>query len=289
MRNKYNYLLKTICDCFFYFTKMPGNLPKKQKNPDVASKPKMLFIYAVCAFMDILFSASAIFLFIILWPFKRLRFSVISNLLRFTLRVFFLKFIPKMKIYEFYADKPDFSNAATGSIYIANHVSWLDPLFMLSMVPRAGIVLKSKYVRHSIALLVKIFDFIPVSESGIAATSDAFSKSKKILEDGKNLIIFPEGKRSYSGRLGDYKKLAFKLSKETGAKIVCSGFYYDRIIYGKSGNSFCPFENNIVVFKTFGILDPRDFDDSQSMAFAAYQKTFRGLSEIKRNLSQEKS
>ena len=122
-----------------------------------------------------------------------------------------------------------------------------------------------------------------------AEIGSAEEQAKKILEDGKNLIIFPEGKRSYSGRLGDYKKLAFKLSKETGAKIVCSGFYYDRIIYGKSGNSFCPFENNIVVFKTFGILDPRDFDDSQSMAFAAYQKTFRGLSEIKRNLSQEKS
>ena len=65
-------------------------------------------------------------------------------------------------------------------------------------MPRAGIVLKSKFLRHSIGFLVKILDFIPVSESGIAATSDAFSKSKKILEDGKNLIIFPEGKRSYS-------------------------------------------------------------------------------------------
>ena len=267
---------------------MSENHPEKLRAGTVL-KLKMLFIYSACIFMDLLFSIAAIFLFAVLFPFKKLRFKVISGLLKFTVKSFFLGFVPKMKIYKFEFDKSDFARVSGGNIYIANHVSWLDPLFLLSLVPGAGIVLKSKYARRSIALLVKIFDFVPIGDSGVAATSEAFSRSKKILEEGKNLIIFPEGKRSYSGRLGDYKKLAFKLSKETGAPVVCAGFYYRKIIYGKAGNSFYPPENNLIKLEIFGVLNPGDYKDAQAMAFAAYQKTFRGLAELSRNAQEKKS
>lgn len=87
-----------------------------------------------------------------------------------------------------------------GAVFVCNHGTLLDPMYALALIPDAGVLLK-KQVRENLAIwyLVKCFDFI---EIGWASASDAsvraelsyvLERSKRLLAEGKNYLIFPEG------------------------------------------------------------------------------------------------
>ena len=92
-----------------------------------------------------------------------------------------------------------------GAVFVCNHGTLLDPMYALALIPDAGVLLKNKYGKIlAIWYLVKCFDFI---EIGWASASDAsvraelshvLERSKRLLAEGKNYLIFPEGSRSKS-------------------------------------------------------------------------------------------
>ena len=49
---------------------------------------------------------------------------------------------------------------------------------------------------------------------------ELMKQSRSLLLQGKNLMIFPEGTRSYDGRLGPFSRAFAILARETGAQIV---------------------------------------------------------------------
>ena len=48
----------------------------------------------------------------------------------------------------------------------------------------------------------------------------SLKKLAEVLKNGRNLIIFPEGTRSFNGELGDFKKTFAILSRELNVPIV---------------------------------------------------------------------
>ena len=108
-------------------------------------------------------------------------------------------------------------------IFMANHVSNLDPPVLLPLIP-GRIVVMLKQSLMSIPLLgraMRMARFIPV-ERGRAreAARASVALAAGALRDGLHIVVFPEGTRSPTGRLSTFKKGPFFLARENNAPII---------------------------------------------------------------------
>jgi 1-acyl-sn-glycerol-3-phosphate acyltransferase len=113
--------------------------------------------------------------------------------------------------------------AHTACIFMANHVSNLDPPALLPNIPgRTSAFLKRSLM--SIPVLgwgFKVAQFIPVDRDGSRRGAQAsVEAAQRILAKGTHITTFVEGTRSRDGRLLPFKKGPFYLAKETGAPCI---------------------------------------------------------------------
>lgn len=59
-----------------------------------------------------------------------------------------------------------------------------------------------------------------VDDSSIAAIKETISKAEDTLKDGMSLVIFPEGSRSWDGKMISFKRGAFLLASEFNLPVV---------------------------------------------------------------------
>ncbi|HEY8996775.1 MAG TPA: lysophospholipid acyltransferase family protein [Edaphobacter sp.] len=108
-------------------------------------------------------------------------------------------------------------------IFMCNHVSNLDPPVVLPLLPgRCSVMLKKELM--SIPILgraMRMGQFVPVERGGKRDAAQAsVLAAGKALNDGLNMLVFPEGTRSKDGRLSAFKKGPFFLAMETKAPVV---------------------------------------------------------------------
>ena len=106
-----------------------------------------------------------------------------------------------------------------GTVVVCNHLSFLDPLLMLALLPRLITIVRPDFFR------VPIFGWL-LRGAGFLGP-DLFTEGQpwidrvaRHLRRGGNLLIFPEGTRSRDGRLASFKKGAFYLAKHLSAPIL---------------------------------------------------------------------
>lgn len=107
-------------------------------------------------------------------------------------------------------------------IFVSNHVSNLDPVILMPLIPRRTSVLVKKEVWR-IPILGYAFDLaslVPVDRSNRAAAIESIHKAGEVMRRGINMMVYPEGTRSTDGRLLPFKKGPFHLAMETGFPIV---------------------------------------------------------------------
>jgi 1-acyl-sn-glycerol-3-phosphate acyltransferase len=106
-----------------------------------------------------------------------------------------------------------------GSVVVCNHISFLDPLLMLSLIPDIITVVRPDFFRVPFfGWLIRGAGFL---EPRLFAEGQPWiDRVASHLRSGGNLLIFPEGTRSRDGHLSRFKKGAFYLAKTIGAPIL---------------------------------------------------------------------
>jgi 1-acyl-sn-glycerol-3-phosphate acyltransferase len=93
-------------------------------------------------------------------------------------------------------------------VVIANHPSLFDVVILFSLIPNADCIVKGELIQNKfISLIIKnlyIPNNIPFDEQ--------LEQAKKSMEEGNNLIIFPEGTRSKPGEPWEFKKGAARFA-----------------------------------------------------------------------------
>ena len=77
---------------------------------------------------------------------------------------------------------------------------------------------KEKHVKNSFLKLLAAKNNVIVMDLSDLKTS--LQKMAEVLKRGKNIIIFPEGTRTQTGEIGDFKKTFAILSRELNVPIV---------------------------------------------------------------------
>ncbi len=118
-----------------------------------------------------------------------------------------------------------------GVLLLGNHISWIDWLILQVASPRriTFVMEKRIYEQWYLRFFLKRLGMIPISGS---ASKGAMEAIRERLRRGEVVALFPEGRISYNGQLGEFKKGFEKIMEGCDAPIV--PFY----LHGLWGSTF---------------------------------------------------
>lgn len=107
--------------------------------------------------------------------------------------------------------------------FISNHVNLFDPFVLYCVIPQftRGWELESHFKIPIYGMLMERFGNVPVPN--VRRPSDLkrlWRLTKEAIDGGTSLIVFPEGKRTRTGRVGEFEVGAFRLAQQHGIPLV---------------------------------------------------------------------
>lgn len=108
-------------------------------------------------------------------------------------------------------------------IFMANHVSNLDPPILLPLFPfRTAFFIKRSLLNIPlVGYGMRLAGFVPVDRDGrLESARESVLFASKVLASGVNISTFPEGTRSRDGVLLPFKKGPFYLAMESGVPVI---------------------------------------------------------------------
>ncbi len=103
-----------------------------------------------------------------------------------------------------------------GSIIVCNHLSYLDPLLFLSLLPHNKTIVKTKFFSAPVfGWLLDVSGYLPSSTEGRFAEKmiEQVENMGVFFAAGGNLFVFPEGTRNSSTSLERLHKGVFKIAR----------------------------------------------------------------------------
>jgi 1-acyl-sn-glycerol-3-phosphate acyltransferase len=164
-------------------------------------------------------------------------------------------------------------------IFMANHISNLDPPALLSNLPgRAAVFLKRSLMKIPVlGYAFKLGEFIPVARSGNAASArESVAAATRVIEHGVHIMTFVEGTRSMDGRLLPFKKGPFYLAFESGAPCIPVSIYGTEQLMAKGSFAIKRGSAHIVFHPP---VYPRDFATREELLQAVRSSIASGLPE----------
>ncbi len=107
-------------------------------------------------------------------------------------------------------------------IYTPNHAGAFDIPAIVLTAPDSPIFMAKKELGQIPFLKdwMDAVDCVFVDRSNKTSAHSSLQQAINAVADGRSLVIFPEGTRSKTGELGEFRGGAMKIAMETGAKVV---------------------------------------------------------------------
>ena len=115
------------------------------------------------------------------------------------------EYVDKKQSYVFLANHQSYFDIFLIYGYLGHNFKWMMKAYLkkIPFVGYACVKLKHVYVGDSISSIQKTVE-----------------QARETLQGGMSMVIFPEGTRTYTGQMGDFKRGAFMLANEIGLPIV---------------------------------------------------------------------
>jgi 1-acyl-sn-glycerol-3-phosphate acyltransferase len=164
-------------------------------------------------------------------------------------------------------------------IFMANHVSNLDPPALISLIPGRT----SAFMKRSLMELPVLGtgfrqgDFIAVDRSGSPVDAErSVNAAKAVLAKGVHMTTFVEGTRSKDGRLLPFKKGPFYLAMNSGAPCIPVSISGTETIQGKGSLRIKPGTAHVIFHAP---LNPAEFATREDLMRAVRSAIASGLPE----------
>lgn len=216
----------------------------------------LLSVYAFVLFWGTigLFVFPSLVVYFIVYPFMKYPQDVFQYLSSVIYKIFF-KLLCVVDL-EFNVA----SNLPNGAIYVATHQSSLDYPILGSFIKKYLTVTNLNFTKIPFASFVgKLIGARSLNKHHLGEVAFMYKELEDILNDNRNVIIFPEGTRSQGKKLGKFKKGAFRLSMKTNKPIVPIVIDGSAKILGKGNPCFKTLSKVKVKVKTLEPIYPKNF------------------------------
>lgn len=127
---------------------------------------------------------------------------------------FFVQTMRVFRISRYEISDPETLKNLKSCIIVANHPSLLDVIYIFSFVRNADCIIRAGLKSSPVSGIVK-----PLYIPNDGDFDEMVKEAKKSLDNGSNLIIFPEGTRTPRHGTNPYKKGAARIALETGCTV----------------------------------------------------------------------
>jgi 1-acyl-sn-glycerol-3-phosphate acyltransferase len=141
---------------------------------------------------------------------------------RWFLGAFFVRYMPLIRFHRF-AERPARRDLVDRPpcVFAANHRSWLDALLALALFPRVVVPVKPEYLRIPVlGIAMRWLGCLPLDGSSPATVIAAVAESRRAIESGRSLFVFPEGTRAPGLRLLGFSDVFFRVARDCGVPVV---------------------------------------------------------------------
>ena len=168
-------------------------------------------------------------------------------------------------------------------LFVSNHQSHFDiPLLLGYLKSDIGFVAKIEMLNFKIVNeWMKFIHCIFMDRDDVRQAIRAINEGIDILKQGYTLVLFPEGTRSESGELQEFKPGGMRLAVKSGAAIVPVVIHGARDIMKKGSNTIHPAEVEIQILPPVEIMEG-DHKDSIALSQRVHGLIEAALNEKKK-------
>ncbi len=134
-------------------------------------------------------------------------------------------------------------------VVVSNHKSFLDvPVICRAIPVNLFWTAKSQIKRMPFfGVYMMATGMIFIDRSNKQKAIKSINKAIQLIKNGKNVIIFPEGRRSVNGKIGVFKKGAFHLAFKSGADVVPAAIIDTDKVWAKKNLKLHPGKVKVVI------------------------------------------
>jgi 1-acyl-sn-glycerol-3-phosphate acyltransferase len=145
------------------------------------------------------------------------------------------------------------------SVVISNHRSYLDPILLISLFPMHKTIVKGIFFKMPVlSWVMKSGGYIPYSPDGEYNNFMEMNITNiaRFMERGGNLFIFPEGRRSRDGSLGNFQKGSFSIARRYKAPVQMIFIHGTERLFKPGNFFFNTCVENIISVEKLGSIEP---------------------------------
>jgi len=149
-------------------------------------------------------------------------------------------------------------------IFMTNHVSNLDPPIQVPLIPRRTSVMVKKelFKMPILGAAMRIGSLVPVDRGNREAGIEAVNAARAVINQGLNMLIYVEGKRSFDGKLLPFKKGPFYLAMECGVPVIPMTIVGTHYAMPKARFAIKPAKIQVIAHDP---IDPKDFTNRDEL------------------------
>ena len=177
---------------------------------------------------------------------------------------------------------PEEVRAIRGSVIVSNHLSYLDPILLISLYPLQKTIVKRTFFR------VPILGWVLRRSGYLASATEGkpdllmirqMENLPEYLARGGNLFVFPEGTRSRDGRIGRFNRGAFKIARRCDAPIQVLRIRNTERLFPPGGFRFNTCLANTISVERVGAVEPSNETGPGKASTSELMDRVRGMLE----------
>lgn len=146
-------------------------------------------------------------------------------------------------------------------LFVANHQGMFDfPAIITGLNQMCAFIVKKEAASYPVLnQCMSLMDCIYIDRDNAREALKSLDAAAELIKNGRNVFIFPEGTRSKTGEIGEFKNGVYKIVEKARCKIVPILIDGTRLALEETGN-IMPAD---VTVKVFPPIETRDMDRKQ--------------------------